>query len=67
MYAIVATMVKVSEEFPYVSVRQIPTFYLDESVQGIVSEDHAARIARTILDPWGASTEREISISAERI
>ena len=28
--------------------RQVPTFYLAPNVQGIVSEDHAARIARDI-------------------
>ena len=31
----------------------LPTFYLDSNVQGIVSETHAARIARALLDPWG--------------
>ena len=28
---------------------QVPTFYLDESVQGIVSEEHAKQIACVIL------------------
>lgn len=31
--------------------RQVPTFYLNERVQGITSEEHAARIACEILDP----------------
>ena len=29
---------------------QLPTFYLDSNVQGIVSEEHAAGIARTVVD-----------------
>ena len=29
---------------------QLPTFYLDSNVQGIVSEEHAEKIARTIVD-----------------
>lgn len=31
----------------------IPTFYLHEDVQGIVSPDHAERVARAILAPDG--------------
>lgn len=33
----------------YSGSRQIPTFYLHENVQGIVSEDHAVKVAREIL------------------
>lgn len=33
----------------YAGSQQVPTFYLDSSVQGIVSEAHAERIARDIL------------------
>jgi len=35
--------------------RQIPTFYLNERVQGIMSERHAASIVRDILNPHGDS------------
>lgn len=28
---------------------QLPTFFLDENVQGIVSEDHARRIAALVI------------------
>lgn len=31
--------------------RQVPTFFLDAGVQGIVSTDHAKRIAADILGP----------------
>lgn len=33
----------------YTGSRQIPTFYLDDRVQGIMSEQHAVSIARDIL------------------
>jgi hypothetical protein len=32
--------------------RQIPTFFLDESVQGIVDKNHAIRIAKGMLNPF---------------
>lgn len=32
---------------------QLPTFYLFSAVQGIVSEDHAERIARSMLTKCG--------------
>jgi hypothetical protein len=34
----------------WTSTFQLPTFYLDSNVQGIVSEEHAEKIARTIVD-----------------
>ena len=30
---------------------QVPTFFLDSSVQGIVSEEHAAKIVSDICNP----------------
>ena len=35
---------------PTVNGQQVPTFYLHPDVQGIVSEEHAARIACRILN-----------------
>ena len=32
-----------------ITTEQLPTFYLDENVQGIVDSDHAERIALSIL------------------
>ena len=32
---------------------QIPTFILNSDVQGIVSEEHAARVAEDIINPCG--------------
>lgn len=42
---------------------QIPTFFLDENVQGIVSEEHAESIARDIL----GGSEDTLSIIAVKI
>ena len=55
MYAITAQLLT-TDVSGYAGSRQIPTFYLDERVQGIVSEDHARRIAWSILDPLGTQT-----------
>ena len=48
MYAVTAT-VETEGKGGYSGVRQIPTFYLDERVQGIVSEEHARKVALDIL------------------
>lgn len=44
MYAVTAT-VETEGKGGYSGVRQIPTFYLDESVQGILTEDQAKNVA----------------------
>lgn len=44
--------------------RQVPTFFLESAVQGIVSCEHAQQIARHIIDPTG---EHEVSVFAVRI
>jgi hypothetical protein len=44
--------------------RQIPTFYLDETVQGITDERHATRIAREIIDPFRVLNVR---VTAEKV
>lgn len=44
--------------------RQIPTFYLDENVQGITDTGHAVRIARQIIDPFSALN---VTVTAERV
>jgi len=50
MYAITATVSHYDGQ--YRGLRQIPTFYLNENVQGIKNEDHARVIAIDILDPF---------------
>lgn len=42
--------------------RSVPLFYLDPIVQGLISEEHAVKVARSILDPFG--TDAEIVITA---
>ncbi len=54
LYAIVATVVHHTNDSHCVSVDrsiQIPTFYLDADVQGIIDEAHAETIAREIIIP----------------
>ena len=40
----------------------IPTFYLDPSVQGITSDEQAERVARHILNPVGRELNLSISV-----
>lgn len=63
MYAITATVSRTTID-SWTSTRQVPTFYLDESVQGIVSAEHAEQIARGIIDPFG---EYEVHVNAEQV
>jgi len=44
--------------------RSVPTFYLDENVQGIVSEEHAIEIATEVVNPFG---DLECNITAVRV
>jgi hypothetical protein len=52
MYAITATVHfdKVRQQQRSMS---IPTFFLDATVQGIVSEAHAITIAEDVINPFG--------------
>lgn len=42
---------------------QLPTFYLDPSVQGIMDETHAKIIARAIVDPYHIYHNVELTIA----
>jgi hypothetical protein len=46
--------------------RQSPTFYLLTNVQGITSAEHAVKIARDVLDPYGTWGD-DLSIHAEPV
>lgn len=37
----------------WTSAVDVPTFFLDGDIQAIVDADHAARIARKTVDPYG--------------
>ena len=47
--------------------RQIPLFYLHTNVQGIVSHDHAVRIAKRIINPLGIIADEDIKVCAANI
>lgn len=63
MYAIQATMtVREKNQFGgWTETRQLPTFYLDPNVQGIISEEHAADIARGMFQLMNATAEYHIT------
>ena len=52
LYCVQLTVSRLDGEGPYNRTVQVPTFYLDESVQGIVDEAHAMVIAREIVNPF---------------
>ncbi len=37
----------------YLETVQVPTFYLEENVQGVTSEKEARKIAEKIINPFG--------------
>lgn len=47
--------------------RQIPTFYLDAQVQGVINCAHAERVARDILTISGFIVYSEVNIAAMEI
>lgn len=49
------------------SVRQVPTFYLNATVQGILTEDHAKRVAFGIIDPAGRLARKDVAINAVKV
>lgn len=56
VYAISARIERTTPD-GWTGVRHLPTFYLDENVQGLLSEESACRVARAILDPYGEEGE----------
>jgi hypothetical protein len=52
-YIVQATVTKKDRGRGYTTTRQVPTFYLNRNVQGIVSLDHARIVAESIIDPFG--------------
>lgn len=66
MFAINATTWTKNENGERVNVKQVPTFFLDENVQGIRDENHAWWIAMDILTCDGTS-ERSVSIDVRKV
>ena len=48
-YVVTATVTRITSEGTIMS--QVPTFFLDSNVQGIVDEKHAEQIANEIINP----------------
>jgi len=53
MYAITATVFHIDKVKKWERSMSIPTFFLNATVQGIVSEAHAITIAEDIINPFG--------------
>ena len=53
MYAVQA-QVHIKRDDGWEGSHQVPTFYLDENVQGFLDEDGAKRVARRVIDPMGS-------------
>jgi hypothetical protein len=70
MYVITATVETThisSTSGEWHGTRHVPTFYLNEEIQGIVSADHAARIAADVIDPLGQIPRERIHVHAVRL
>ena len=52
MYAVTATVTRVSTRDGYTGTRSLPMFFLNPNVQGIVSPAGAEVIAREIIAPF---------------
>ena len=53
MYTVVAMVEDIRERL-LVS-HQVPTFFLDENLQGIVDDEHAIQIAKAVINPTNDS------------
>ena len=56
MFQVLATVTKTTPEGSVVT--QVPTFFLDGNIQGIVSLEHADQIAQEIINPTGTENIR---------
>lgn len=65
LYAITATITKLTKNGTIT--KQIPMFYLDSNVQGIVSAEHAEKIAATIINPFNDTYNYETHIYAQEV
>jgi len=61
MYAVLAVLSRTTTDGQgneWRTNKHLPTFYLNENVQGILNEEGAERVARSILDPFGEMGDR---------
>ena len=50
-YWAVSANIEIPGRDGWVSTQQVPTFYLHENVQGILSESAAVKVAADVIDP----------------
>lgn len=71
MYAITATVetrvINPGRPTAWHGTREVPTFYLDETVQGITGPNHAAMLARLVIDPLNEIPWDRIHITAVKV
>lgn len=65
MYAVTAS-IRFDVKGGWEGVKHLPTFYLHPNVQGILNEDQAVKVARSILDPFDRYIGR-INITATKV
>jgi hypothetical protein len=65
MFAITASVERTVDGWS--SSRQLPTFYLHPAVQGILSEEQAARVARTFLEETRGESGAIFHVTAVRV
>jgi len=49
----IAAQIEYTDDRGWTCSRSVPTFYLNEDVQGILNEDDAVNIAREVIDATG--------------
>jgi len=54
-----------NDDLSWMRTSQIPTFYLDSNMQGIVDSDHAEKIARRILGVGDRVSSVRLSVHAK--
>jgi len=65
LYAVTAQVLTHADG--YHGSKAVPSFYLDSVVSGIVSAEHAARVAADVLNPLGLIPAGDILVTAEAV
>lgn len=68
MYAVTATATWThgARDNEWQATRQLPTFYLDSDTQGIVSEEHARKIASEVF-AWIPASIAEVFVNVQEV
>ena len=62
MYAVSVQVI--THDGDYSGSKSVPTFYLDSTVQGITGPEHAADVARDVVNPLGTIAPEDLNIRA---